>query len=44
MVATNINKLKDTVFVEMVDRGLGNHFFIDSALLFDHSINIFKKL
>ena len=41
MVAKNINKLKDTIFVEMVDREVDNHFFIDSALLLHNSQLIF---
>ena len=41
MVARNIKKLKDTIFVEMVDKEADNHFFIDSALLFHHSQLIF---
>lgn len=41
MVARNIIKLKNKIFVEMVDREVDNHFFIDSALLFHHSQSIF---
>ena len=39
MGAGTINN--DTIFVEMVDKEVGNYFFIDSALLFDPSQSIF---
>ena len=39
MVARNINN--DTIFVEMVDKEVGNYFFIDSALLLHNSQLIF---